>query len=186
MFYFAHVKHLTQHLGDFHTCSTNQDWTTGIYHLFNFFDNCFVFLALCFVNAVIHVVSDDRAVCRYFNYVKFINVPKLTGFGACRTCHTSKLVVHTEIVLKRYSCKSLRSSFNLYVFLCFNCLMQTVAPTATFHYTSGLFIYDFYLSVYNNIVIIAIKHGICFEQLLQCMYTLTLYGIVCKEFIFLV
>ena len=94
-------------------------------------------------------------------------------------------MVHAEVVLQGDCGKCLRCGFHLYVFLCLYSLMQSVAPSAAFHYTSGLFVYDFHFSVDNDIFVVFIEHGVCFQQLLQRVHTFALYGVFCHQFVFL-
>ena len=72
------------------------------------------------------------------------------------------------------------------MFLSFHRLVQTVAPTATFHDTSCLLVNYFYFTVDYHILVIAIEHGIRFQKLLYRMHALTLYGVISEEFVFLV
>ena len=48
---------------------------------------------------------------------------KIARFGFGSTCHTSKFVVHTEVILQSHCSVCLRCSFYLYVFFCFNRLV---------------------------------------------------------------
>ena len=171
MFNLTQCKHLAQHFRDFYRCGTNQYRTTGIYHLFDFFDNRFILFTLCLVYTVVHIDTGNRTVSRNNHYIQFIDIPEFTCFCFGSTCHTRQLMVHTEIVLKSDSSECLSSGFYLHSFFRFYCLMQAIAPTTTIHDTSGLFVYNLNLSVHYHIVSILFEHGVSLKQLIDSMYT---------------
>ena len=120
------VKHLTQQLGNLDTRCTYQYRTALLYHVLDLVDNGIVFLALGAVNTVVHIITSNRFIGRDNNYIQFVDIPELACFRLGRTGHTGKLMIHTEIVLQRDGCESLRCAFHFHVLFCFNCLMQTV------------------------------------------------------------
>ena len=131
-------------------------------------------------------MTRNGAVGRYLYDIKFIDIPELSCFSACRTGHTWQLMIHAEVVLKRDGCEGLCSGFHLNMLFCFNGLMQSVTPTTAFHDATCLLINNLYLTLYHHIFIIFVEHGVGFEQLLQGMHALTLHTIVCHELVFLV
>ncbi len=183
---FAHIEHLAEHFGNLHARRAHQNGAAGVDHLLNLLDYGFVFFALRLVNAVVHVVADYRAVGGDFNNVELVDVPELSCFRACRTCHAGELVVHTEVVLERDGCESLGGGFNLHVFLCLYRLMESVAPAAAFHYAPSLLVNNLHLSVYDHIVVVAVEHCVSLEQLLERVYALALYGVVREKLVLLV
>ena len=64
------------------------------------------------------------------------------------------------------------------MFLCLDCLMQSVAPAAAFHDTACLLVYNLDLAVLDDVFVVDVEHGVCLEQLLQGVHALTLEGIV--------
>ena len=70
--------------------------------------------------------------------------------------------------------------------LSLNSLVQTIAPATAFHDTSCLLIHNLHLSVHHDILVVVIKHGVCFQELLQGVYSLALYTIVSQHLVFLV
>ena len=178
-------KHLTQSFRDFNRSCTYQYRTSGSNHLFNFFDDCLIFFTLGLVHTVVHIDTCNRTVGRNHYYIQFVDVPEFTGFCLSRTCHTRKLVVHTEVILKRNGCESLCRSLYLHTFLRFYCLVQAVAPAASVHDTTGLFVHDLHLTVHYHIVGIFFKHRICLKQLVDGVYTFRLHCIVGHQFILL-
>ena len=183
--YLAHVEHTAQGLRDFHRGSTHQAGASAVAHLLYLGYHGLVFLTLRLIDAVVHIVTDDRAVGRNHHYIQLVDVPELTSLCFCCTRHTSQLVVHTEVVLQGDGGKSLCGSFYLDALLRLYSLMQTVAPATTLHDTASLLIDDLHLVVHHHIVHILGKHGVGLEQLQQGVYALRLDGVVCQHLVFL-
>ena len=184
VFYFPERKHSTQQFRNFNRCSSYQNRTACIYQLFYFFDNCRIFFALRFVDTVVHIVSDDRFICRDHHHIQFVYIPKLSSFGFSGTGHTGKFVIHSKIILQSDCGISLRSSLNFYALFGFDGLMQSVRITATFHDATGLFVNDFHLIVDHNIFIIPFEERISLEQLVDGVNALGFDGIVLEQFVF--
>ena len=182
----THGKHLCKEFGNLYRGSTYEYWSTLVYHLLYLFNYSIVFLSVCLIQTVVKVFPQYRSVCRNLHYIKLVNVPELSCLSTCRTGHTRQFVVHTEVVLQGNCCESLCGFLNLYMFLCFNSLMQSVAPLATFHDTTCLLVHDFHFTVDDNVFVILVEHGVSLEQLLQGVYALALYRVVVEKFVLLV
>ena len=63
-----------------------------------------------------------------------------------------------------------------------NCLMQSIAPSASLHYTASLFINNLDLTVYEHVVFVDVEHGIGLEQLQNGVHTLALHRILGHQF----
>ncbi|CDB09544.1 uncharacterized protein BN744_00881 [Bacteroides sp. CAG:633] len=63
--------------------------------------------------------------------------------------------------------------------------MQTIRVTTAFHDTTRLLVHNLHLSVDDYIFIIFLEHSICFQQLVDGMYTFRLDGIVGHQSILL-
>ena len=181
----AHGQHLAQHFGDFYGCGTHQDRASGLYQLFDFFDDCFIFLAFRLVNAVVHVFTGDGAVGGDHHYIQFVDVPEFACFRFGSTGHTREFVVHTEVILQRNGGECLCGGFHFYVFLGFDGLVQTVGIAAAFHDTACLLVHNLHLTVDHNVFVIFLEHGVSLQQLVDGVYTFGLDGIVGHQFIFL-
>ena len=95
-------------------------------------------------------------------------------------------MVHTEIVLQRDGCECLRSSLYLHTLFGLDSLVQAVRVTAALHDTACLLIHNLYLTILgNDILYVAVEHGICLEQLVYGVYTLRLDGVVGKHLLLL-
>ena len=64
--------------------------------------------------------------------------------------------------------------------------MQAIAPATTFHDTSSLLIHNLHLTVDHHVFIVFIEHAVSLQQLLEGVYTLTLYGEVVQQLVFLI
>ena len=65
-------------------------------------------------------------------------------------------------------------------------LMQSVTPATTFHDTASLLVDNLYFAINNHVFIVLIEHAVSFQQLLQGVNTLRLYGIVLQQLVLLV
>ena len=87
-------------------------------------------------------------------------------------------MVHTEIVLQSDGGEGLRGGFDLYALFGLDCLMETVAPTATFHDTACLLIDNLHLTVHDDIVVVLHEHGVGLQQLLDGVNALSFQRII--------
>ena len=63
--------------------------------------------------------------------------------------------------------------------------MQTVGVAAAFHDTARLLVHNLHLSVYHDVFVVLLKHGIGLQQLVDGMYAFRLDGIVGEQGILL-
>ena len=91
-------------------------------------------------------------------------------------------MIHPEVVLERNRGKCLCSSFHRHILLSLDSLVETVAPTSSFHDTASLLIHDLYLAVIgNDIVDVLLEHCISLEKLDHGMDALALECIILHE-----
>ena len=107
---------------------------------------------LC-VTLAVEVGAPDGHVGRNLEHGELVDVEELVGFGHRRTGHTGKLVVHSEIILECNCSKRLRISLNLYIFFCFDCLMQSITVSSAGQNTTGKLIHNCNLSVFCNYIL---------------------------------
>ena len=181
----AHFQQSAEEFADVHAGGTYKTGTSARTHQFDFIDDGVVLFALCAVYAVIHVVTGDGLVRRNLHHVEFVDVPEFAGFGDGGTRHAGQFVVHSEIVLQGDGGEGLCGSLHLDVFLRFHCLVQAVAPAASFHDASGLLIHNLHLSVHDDVVFVLVEHGVCLQKLLECVHTVADGGIFCHQFVLL-
>src|SRR5690606_22806010 len=157
--------------------------TSGGSQPFNLLNYSIVFFAVGLENQILSVISDNWPVGRNYHYVQFINLPKFTCFRLGCTGHTRKLVIHTEVVLKRNCRKGLRGRFNLYVLLSLDCLVKTIGIPTAIHDTACLLVNNLNFTVDNYIFIVFFKKSVSLKQLIHCVNALGLYGKVAEEFL---
>ena len=178
-------EHFAEEFGSLHIRSAYKDRPSlpGQFH--DPVDHCVVFGPLRLVNHILPVVTDYRTVGRDHDDVELVYGPEFAGLRLCRTGHTGELVVHPEIVLQGDGGKRLCGGLHLHVFLGLHRLVQTVAPTASFHHTSGLFVDNLHLVVHDDVVDILLEHGISLQELRDSMHALALQGEILHQGILL-
>ena len=179
----THLQHTRQQLTNLHTRRTNQHRPASITHTLHLIDHRHILLTLSLIDTVIHIRTNHLAVGRYLDHIKLIDVPKLTSLSHRSTRHTSKFVIHTEIVLQSNRSISLRRRLHLDMLLSLHSLVQAITPATSLHDTPRLLIDNLNLTILNHILIIEIKHRISLEQLLESMHTLALERIVIVDLV---
>ncbi len=105
---------------------TDENRLTFFVTLRDFADDCHLFSLFRLVNFIALINTTDRLVCRNNDNVKRIYGTEFTFLRLCRTRHTRKLFIETEIILERNGRKSFILLANFNAFLRFDRLMQTV------------------------------------------------------------
>ena len=179
-------EHPAEEFRRVHICRSDKHRTSLLPKFDNFLYYSIVLSLFCLVDQVVVVNSRNRSIRRDDNHVKFVDAPELSCLSLRRTGHSGKLVIHTEIVLEGDGRECLCRSLNLHVFLRLHCLMESVAPTATLHNTTCLFVDNLDFSVFGyDVVDIELEHRVCLEKLDDSVHTLALEGEVCHKFILL-
>ena len=107
--------------------------------------------------------TGDRTVRRYFDNVHAVNITELFFLCQSGTGHTGFFVIFIKEVLECDVRERLALSLDLHMFLCLDRLMQSVRITASRHDTSGKFIYDHDLIIFNHIILVT-EHQIVRAQ----------------------
>ena len=123
---------------------------------FDFVDDGLVFFRFGAVNQVRLANALHRTVRRNREHVEFVNLPKLARFGHRGTGHPADFVVKFEEVLQRDRRQRAVFFLDANAFLRFDRLVQTVAPGAPFHQTSGEVVDDDDFAVFNDVVNVAL------------------------------
>ena len=171
MFDVLTCQHTAQQLGYLHRCRTHQHRTAGIHQLLDIVDHGVIFLTFSLVNQVLMVDTGYRLVGRNLHHVEFIDIPELARLGDSGTCHTSELVVHTEVVLQGDGGICLRGCFHVDVFFSLHSLMQAIRPAAAFHDTACLLVDDLHLVIDDHVVDVFLKQSVSLQQLLHGVHT---------------
>ena len=119
----THAEHAAEHLADVDRCCTHQHGSSRVAHEFNFLDNSKELLLGCLIDAVGHIIADDRLVGGDGHDIQFVDVHELTSLGLGSTGHTRQLVIHAEVVLQCNRGKCLRGSLNVHALLGLNSLV---------------------------------------------------------------
>ena len=186
MWYAAHFEHLAQKLGGLDGGCTNQNRSPLTYQTLNFSYDGGELLALGTIDKVVHIDTRDGTIGGDDDHIELVDIPELARLGLSSTSHTGKFLVHAEVVLQRDGGIGLRGSLDFGVLLGLDSLVQTVAPAATLHDTASLLVNNLHLVVLGDDVIdIALKKRVGFQQLVNRVNTVALYGEIVVDFLFL-
>ena len=117
----------------------------------NFFYYSVIFFTRCFINQIIAVITNDRTVCWNYNHIQIIDGTQLFRFCCGCTGHPRKFIIHSEIILYGDSSQSLGLSFDCYIFLGFQGLVQTITVSSSSKNTTGKFIHDLDTPILDHI-----------------------------------
>ena len=174
----AHVEHSLEQLGNLDRGGADKHGTACVAELDNLLDDGGVFLLLGLVDAVLQVETGHGTVGRDGHHIEFVDVPKLTRLGLGGTGHTGELVVHTEVVLQGDCREGLGGGLYLHPFLGLDGLVETVAVTATLHDTACLLVDNLDFPVVDDIFVVFLEEGVCFQKLCHGVDTLRFDGVV--------
>ncbi len=177
----AHVEHPAQFFRNIDGGSTHQHRAACLAEQRNLVNNGVEFLARSFEYQVFLIVADDVSVGRNHHHIQFVDVPQFAGFGFGGTGHTCQLVIHAEVILQSNGGIRLGDFSHLHVFFGFQCLVQAVGITATFHHTACLLVHNLHLPFDDHIFFVSLEKGISLEQLIHGVEALRLHGkILCQ------
>ena len=162
---FARTKHPRKGFRDIHTCGTYKDRLSLFLQLFNLQCNRIVLFPTGFVDKIVHILTNNPAVCGNDNNIELIDFKEFGSLGFGRTGHTGKFFIEAEKVLDGDGRHGLRFTLNPDILLCFDSLMQTIAVATTGKNTSGKFIDNHHLTVLHDVLIITLEKGVCFQEL---------------------
>ena len=120
-------------------------------------------LALRLENQVVFVRSDHVLIGRNRQHIKAVDLCELVCLGGGRTGHARQLVVHAEVVLNRDGRNGDVFGLDLDALFGFDGLMQTLAPTPTFHDAARKLVDDLDLAVDHNVVNILLEERLCLQ-----------------------
>ena len=148
--------------------STYENRSTRFMTSFDFVNRSFVFSKFSFVDYVRSIGTNHRFIGGNNYNAQVVDFLEFLFLGFSGTGHTSQFVVHTEVVLESDGCQSLAFTFYFYAFLSFDCLVQTFGETTTKHQTTGEFVNDDNLTIFNYVVTVTMHQSFCF----QCAHNL--------------
>ena len=96
----ALLQHIADSFGIFNRNCTDKHRLSGCMRFRNSVRDCMELRWFLRENRIVEVFSDYRLIRRNHNYVHVVDFTEFVFFCLCGTCHTRKLVIHSEIVLK--------------------------------------------------------------------------------------
>ena len=103
---------------------------------------------------------------------------KLIGLCVGRSRHARQFPIQTEIILKGDGGHGLVLSLNRHTLFGFNRLVQTIAPTATRHQTTGELVNDDNLAVLVHVMLIAVVEMLGTQCCIQMVYQANMHGVI--------
>ena len=94
----------------------------------------------------------QRAIGRNSDHVELVDFVEFFGFGHRGTGHAADFLVELEVILQSNRGQRLRFLFDFHAFFGFDCLMQTITPLASLHQTTGEFVDDDDLAIFDDVV----------------------------------
>ena len=113
-----------------------------------------ILLTASLEDAVVLVFALDRAVGRDGQHIQLVDVMELGGVRFSGAGHAAQFLIKTEVVLDGDRRERLGLLIDVNAFLGFHGLMQAIAPAATRHLTTGLFIDDDDLVVLDDVFVV--------------------------------
>ena len=162
----------------FHRNRAHQHRLALFVTLLDLFDDGVPLLRQRAIDHVGIVPAHHRHVRRNHDNFQFVSRMKLAGFGFRGAGHARKLLVEPKIILQRDRRQRLVLALDLYLFLRFDGLMQSVRPTPPFHQTSGEVIDDDHLAVLHDVLMIQTVKRVGFQCLLDTVQQLHVRRIV--------
>ena len=145
-------EHVRQLFALFHGGGADKHGLTALITFFDVRNDRAQFARNGFVNLVVFVDTLRRKVGRNHHDVESVDTAEFAFLRLCRTRHAAELFVKTEIVLERDCGERLVFVLNADVFFRFDCLMKSVAVTASYHKSSRKLVdYDDFAVVYDVI-----------------------------------
>ena len=171
------LQQLGQFFGRIDIYRTDQHRLTLLVGLNHILDDGVQLLLLGLEDRIILIDTCDRKVCGNYNNVHAVDLTELVLLRLCRTGHAGFLLIFIEEVLEGNGRQSLGLALYLYIFLCFDTLMQTVIEPTSRHDTSGELIYDQYFIVLYHVILIPVHQRMGLQSLQHGMLDLDILGI---------
>ncbi len=158
---FFTLEHSAEQLARLHTDRADQHRLLPRVTIFDLVDDGIVFLTPRLVDAIVGIFALHWPVRRNDVDVELVNVVEFVRLGLGRASHTGELFIKPEIILNRNGGQRLRLAIDLHAFLCFNRLMQTVAPAAPRHFAPGELIDNHDFVIFNDVLNVFFEQAVC-------------------------
>ncbi len=159
------LEHPGERFRRFHRSGADENRLALAVGFFDFLNDGVEFFATGFENLVVFVDSLVGPVRWNRQDVEAIDVVELCSFGFGGTGHAGEFFVKPEVVLDGDRGEGLGFLFDGDPFFRFNGLVQTVRPTAAWHFAAGVVIHDDHLVVFDHVLNVFFEDAIGFEKL---------------------
>ena len=154
------AEHLGDVLGNLDRDRADQNGLSLRVGLFDGLYDSFILFLLGLINRVLVILTDDRLIGGDLNDIHAVDLAELSLLSERRTGHTALLVKFIEEVLERNGGERLALLLDLYVFLCFDRLVKSVAVASSGHYTARKLINDQDLVIFDDIIVVLVHQVI--------------------------
>ena len=151
----ALLQHFRKKLGNINGNGTYKYRLSFGMSLFNLLHHCVIFFLLGHIYRVFQILTGNRTVGRNLDNVHSVNITEFFFLSKSGTGHTCFFRIFVKEVLESDGSKCLALPFYLYMFFCFNSLMQTVGIPPSRHDTSSKLIYDQHLVILYYVILIS-------------------------------
>ena len=131
---------------------------------FDFIRNGTVFVFLRQVDRVREFDSLEATIRRDCGNAQVIDLAEFGCLGHGGARHSGDLLVKLEEVLQRDGRQGLSFFLDANIFFCFDRLVKSIAPLATFHQAACEFIDDNDFAVFDDVIHIAFVQLVCFQS----------------------
>ena len=175
---------LAKHLRFIDRSCTHQNRLVLGVCFFDLFDHRFVFFTLRAVHAVVFINPCNAAIGWYFNHTQTVDFGKFFCFSRRGTCHARKRVVQTEVVLECHRCQGHILGLDVYIFLSFNSLVQTIRQTTARHHSTCKFVDQYDFIVTYDVIFIALEQLVRTQTLVDVVNQASAFGIIKRRISF--
>ena len=160
----AHLaENLRQHLGFFNRYGADENGLAFVVQFLDELGGVPELLLFRPIHDILEFLPDHRFIGRNRGDFELIDLVEFLRFRFGCTGHAGQLLVHAEVILERDRRESLILAFDLDAFLCFDGLMETVAPAAARHDAAGELVDDDDLAVLHQVILVAMKRYVRFN-----------------------
>ena len=122
----------------------------------NLCDHGVEFLPAALEDEIVEIFPDTRFIRRDGEHIQSVNIMELSRFRFSRAGHAGQTCVETEVVLDGDGGVSHVFGLHFHSLLRLDSLVQTLAPAATRHFTTGVLVNDDDLSVLHDVFFVTL------------------------------
>ena len=172
------IEFARQQFALLHADSTDQNWLAFFVLLFDISNDCLKLCGFGLKNQVCLVDTHHLTISWDGNNLEPICIHQFGCFGLRSTCHAGKFVVHAEIVLQGDCRERLIFFLDLDALFGLNGLVNSLTPTTAFKNSTCEFVDDFYFTILDDVVLIALIQHRSLECYLQLVHQVLLHFVI--------